>query len=148
MNHLKKQSMRWMFLFGIVFYTPMVLAALQTPEGVWTTVDDKTGQQRATVKLTIVNDVLSGEIMKLIPQPGDTGVCGKCPGEFKNQPIEGLHFLWGLKNKGHGIWGSGYILDAKNGKIYRVKLKVDGDKLYVRAYVGVSVLGRTQVWIR
>lgn len=86
--------------------------------------------------------------MKVYRQPGDTGVCAKCPGNFKNKPIQGLAFVWGLKDKGNGEWDGGHLLDPKTGKIYRAKMTLNGRKLYVRGYVGFSVLGRTQVWIR
>ncbi|MEY5003966.1 MAG: hypothetical protein RL678_1775, partial [Pseudomonadota bacterium] len=44
----------------------------------------------------------------------------------------------------------GEILDPANGKIYRCKMWTaeGGKKLNVRGFVGVAVLGRTQVWLR
>lgn len=114
----------------------------------WTTIDDKTGKPRAEVHLNEVNGVVSGDIVSVIKQPGDTGICSKCPGQFKDKPIKGIQFVWGLKQKGENNWGDGHILDPKSGKIYRAKMLLKGHKLYVRGYIGVSVLGRTQVWER
>lgn len=116
--------------------------------GHWTTIDDKTGQKRAKVNISVTNNVLNGTIVEVVKRPGDTGICSKCPGEFKDKPIQGIQFLWGLKEADNGVWAGGYILDPKTGKIYRAKLTLKGDKLYVRGYVGVSLLGRTQVWVR
>lgn len=130
-----------------VFFTPFVFAA-GTPAGTWTTVDDKTGEKRAVIRLTVANGVLNGTVVKIYSQPGDTGICSKCPGHFKNKPIKGLQFVWGLKEKGNGVWDGGEILDPKNGTVYRAKMTVEGNKLYVRGYVGISALGRTQVWVR
>lgn len=114
----------------------------------WMTIDDKTGKPRAEVSLNEQNGEVSGHIVSVIKQPGDTGICSKCPGHFKDQPIKGIQFVWGLKQKGDNNWDGGQILDPKTGKIYRAKMMLRGNKLYVRGYIGVSVLGRTQVWER
>ncbi|MGQ3889360.1 DUF2147 domain-containing protein [Legionella sp. CNM-1927-20] len=131
----------------MALFMPLAIAA-QSPAGTWTTIDDKTGQKRAVVRLSTSGGTLNGTIVKVYPQPGDTGVCKNCPGRFKNKPITGLTFLWGLKDRGNGVWDGGQILDPKTGKIYRAKITMQGNRLYVRGYVGVSALGRTQVWVR
>ena len=130
-----------------MLYLPF--AAASTPAGRWITVDDKTGKKRAEIQLTVTPEgVMYGTIDRTYPEPGDTGICGPCPGEFKDKPIQGLRFIWGLVEKSHGNWEDGHILDAKSGTIYRVKMTQKGDKLYVRGYIGFSLLGRTQVWTR
>ena len=116
--------------------------------GVWTTVDDKTGKKRSEIRLSVKNNELSGQIIRVYAEDGDTGVCTSCPGKFRNQPIQGLTFLWGLKENKHGAWVDGEILDPKSGKIYRAQMTQRGNKLYVRGYVGFSLLGRTQIWVR
>ncbi len=42
------------------------------------------------------------------------------------------------------------LLDPLSGRIYRCKAKLspDGRRLTMRGYVGVSMLGRSQSWIR
>ncbi|MDT3381183.1 DUF2147 domain-containing protein [Labrys neptuniae] len=44
----------------------------------------------------------------------------------------------------------GQILDPDNGKVYssKIYLTAAGRKLNVRGYIGVSMLGRSQVWQR
>ena len=39
---------------------------------------------------------------------------------------------------------------AKNGKVYKCKLTLseDGKHLNVRGFIGVSLIGRTQTWVR
>lgn len=135
-----------MALIFMACYTSVALA--KPPVGEWTTIDDKTGKKRSEIYISINNNELSGKIIRVYTEKGDTGVCKACPGKFKNQPIQGLNFLWGLKEDKHGGWVDGEILDPKSGKIYRAKLIQRGDKLYVRGYVGLSLLGRTQIWVR
>jgi uncharacterized protein (DUF2147 family) len=63
----------------------------------------------------------------------------------------GLEVLRGVKKGSEdNTWDGGTILDAAEGKIYKVRLQpVDGGKkLEVRGYVGMPMLGRTQTWIR
>jgi len=135
-------------IFFFVFsFLPKVMAN-QSPEGLWTTFDDNTGKERAIVHLFVQDGELTGTVDKIYPKPGDTGLCSKCPGEFKDKPSIGLKFVWGLKEKSPGTWEDGYILDGETGKIYHVKMTVNDNKLYVRGYVGISMLGRTQVWTR
>lgn len=138
---------RWTLLAVLfaVFYIP---SALASPAGKWTTIDDKTGKKRAVVQISLSGDTLSGTIIKTYPQPGDTGICKKCPGNFKDKKIQGLRFMWGLKKTGDNEWGGGKILDPKSGKVYRAKLTEKDGKLYVRGYMGISLLGRTQVWVK
>lgn len=134
-----------------VFLNSMLVALsiqASSPVGSWTTIDDKTGMKRAQVDISIHDHVLQGVIRKVYAQAGDRGICSKCPDPFKDKPIEGLIFLWGLRETSPHVWDGGYILDPKNGKIYRAKLRLKHHKLYVRGYVGIAILGRTQIWIR
>lgn len=139
----------WKGFCGLVLTLCYVSAsAAPSPAGKWTTIDDKTGAKRAVVQLSVSGGTLNGSIVKVFPQPGDTGMCSKCPGAFKGKKVVGLNFIWGLKDKGNGVWDGGSILDPKTGKIYKAKVTLEGNKLYVRGYVGVSALGRTQTWVR
>lgn len=138
----------WLWLSAVLSILVIPTALAQSPAGKWTTIDDKSGEKRAVINITVINDVLSATIISTFPKPGDSAICNHCPGQFKNKPIKGLKFAWGLKNNGNGEWSGGEVLDPKTGKIYQVKMTVKGNKLYVRGYLGFSLLGRTQVWVR
>lgn len=139
----------WKTILMFLLTSLFISAALaQSPAGKWVSKDDKTGKKRAIIQLNTSGNTLSGTVIRVYPQPGDTGICAKCPGAFKNKPVQGLQVVWGLKDKGNGEWVGGHILDPKSGRIYRAKMTLKGNKLYVRGYVGFSVLGRTQVWYR
>jgi uncharacterized protein (DUF2147 family) len=126
--------------------------AQATPVGVWKTIDDKTKTERAQVRITESNGVLSGKVEKLLaPDAKPDAVCDKCSDDRKDMPIVGMEILRGVKRSGSDkLWDGGTILDAAEGKVYRVRIApVDGGKkLEVRGYVGVPMLGRTQTWIR
>lgn len=125
-------------------------ARLDSVTGYWTTVDDKTGKVRSIMHLWENRGVIYGRIEKIFKQPGDTGICSKCPGQFRNKPILGLAIIWGLEKTGDHVWSGGQILDPHNGKVYRVMLTLanDGKSLRARGYIGFSLFGRTQNWYR
>jgi uncharacterized protein (DUF2147 family) len=122
-----------------------------SPVGRWKTINDKTGAQDGLIEITQSGDELSGRIIKIIPQPGDDadGLCHKCDGAEKNQPIVGMTILRGFKRDGDE-WNGGTILDPRSGDVYSSEMHLDesGKKLFVRGYIGISLLGRTTTWIR
>ena len=127
-------------------------AALGTdPIGRWKTVDDKTGEVNSVVVIWEENGTLCGRIEKLVhPSPQDPHPrCTRCDGDLKNKPLVGLRILWGLRKNGNQ-WTDGEILDPDDGRTYRCSLSIEGggEKLRVRGFVGFSLLGRTQYWLR
>jgi uncharacterized protein (DUF2147 family) len=142
---MMKLTMKKVAVIGAMLFASSLFA--QSPVGLWKTIDDETGQAKSHVKIYEVNGVLYGQIEKLL-NPADQGKkCEKCPGDAKNKPLEGLMIIWGMKKDGDE-WTGGSIMDPKNGKIYSCKMKVEGNKLIVRGFLGVSLLGRSQTWHR
>lgn len=47
-----------------------------------------------------------------------------------------------------GEWTDGKVYDPEKGKTYSCTMKLNGNQLNLRGYVGVSLLGRTSVWTR
>ena len=119
----------------------------QSVVGKWKTIDDETRQPKALVQITENGNEYQGKIIKLFANPDVK--CSKCEGDRKDKPVDGMTILWGLKKTGETYEG-GKILDPKNGKIYDSKAKLvdGGQKLEVRGFMGVSLLGRTQTWDR
>jgi uncharacterized protein (DUF2147 family) len=120
--------------------------------GRWKTIDDKTGEPRSIVVIEEKNGVFEGRIEKIFFRPDEPVTdpeCSKCTDARKGQKIIGLTFLTGLTRDGLDYAG-GEILDPANGKVYRAKLKLsaDGAKLEVRGYIGISLFGRSQTWLR
>jgi len=66
------------------------------------------------------------------------------------RPILGLTMMWNLvRNGAADEWEGGRLYNPEDGETYKgtVKLRADG-RLYVRGYVGISLLGKSQVWER
>jgi uncharacterized protein (DUF2147 family) len=90
-------------------------------------------------------------------EPCDQGLCGaivgidRKPGEpmptdFAGHPQCGLTILRSSADMKEGI-SMGHITDPRDGKVYNAQIWVDGTgRLHLRGYIGVPLLGKTQVW--
>lgn len=140
-------------LLAVLLAAPAGLARAEglTPVGRWTTVDDDTGKPKSVVRIWEENGKLLGRIESLILAPGEepNPKCTKCDGERKDQPIVGMVILWDLVREG-AEWSGGKILDPDNGSTYKCLMEPveGGTRLKVRGYIGFSLLGRTQVWLK
>jgi len=127
------------------------VAAQNTPVGTWTTIDDKTQKPKSVVEIYQAKDgSLAGRVTEILQSDrGPNPICDKCSGDRKDKPVKGMVILWGIRQKGD-TWEGGQILDPKNGKTYSVKVTPveGGKKLDVRGFMGFSMLGRTQTWVR
>ncbi len=126
-------------------------AANDTPVGTWTQVDDATGKPKSIIEITQQPDgTLQGVVKQvLFSDQGLHPICDKCDGDRHNKPVDGMVIMWGVKKDGD-VWDGGQILDPKTGKVYKVKLTLTdgGRKLDVHGYIGISLFGRSQVWVR
>ena len=139
------------FILCLALWFGMPNASTNSPVGRWKTVDDATGKVKSEVVIWEDHNKLYGRVQKLLdpdvrePNPR----CHDCTGEQKGKPVLGLKILWDLHKDGDG-WSGGMILDPETGKIYKCLLALEdgGKKLKVRGFIGVSLLGRTQYWLR
>ncbi len=131
--------------------TAHAFAQANSPLGTWQTIDDSTGKPKALVQITAdANGELSGKVVKGLGE-NDTPDrrCAACTDERKDQLIKGMTIIKAMKKDGDK-WDGGNILDPENGKVYKCKMTLEeaGQKLIVRGYIGVSLLGRSQTWVR
>jgi uncharacterized protein (DUF2147 family) len=144
-------AIKALFFAATLMMASSLAAAAGSPVGTWRSIDDKTKQERSIIRITEENGELKGVVEKVFDQPGDdpAHLCKECKDELKDKPIVGMTILRGLKKDGHA-WAGGEILDPKNGKTYRCKMTLseDGKILNVRGFIGISLIGRTQTWLR
>ena len=145
------------------FIVPMLLVLVagvltafvqQNPEadrlmGVW-----EPSNGRARVKIEKIGAKYYGKIV-WIKEPIDPVT--KKPKTDKNNPdpdlqkvpLMGYRMLKDFTYKGNDEWADGTIYDALNGSTYSCVIKMTNENtLNIRGYIGVSVLGRTDVWKR
>ncbi len=141
--------------FALAFVTLVSVAGAQaqqlTPKlqnavGHWQTYDD--GKLAGTVETYLLNGQLFGKVTKVRPSRTPQDVCDKCSGEYKNQLILGMVIMRNFHPDGDD-WVGGTVVDPENGKEYKGKIWAEGnDRLHMRGYIGISLLGRTEVWTR
>ena len=138
-------------LIGAVLMAHAAAQAQATPIGLWKTTDDDSKVEKSLIRITDQAGVLNGRIEKLLdPTVAPNAVCDKCTDERKGVALLGLTILRNLKQSADDpqLWEGGDIVDPKNGKLYKARLKpIDGgQKLEMRGYIGPFY--RTQTWLR
>ena len=119
---------------------------LQNAIGHWQIVNsDGPGGQ---AEIYLENGKLFGRVTQVRPGRTPQDVCDKCSGEYKNQLILGMLLMRNFRAEGDD-WVDGTVVDPENGKEYKGKIWAVGtDKLKMRGYIGISLLGRTESWVR
>jgi uncharacterized protein (DUF2147 family) len=127
-------------------------AAQPTAAGLWEKVDSY-GAPVAWFRIIDCNSVYQGKMAKIFPRPGEEDPsswrCTACQGDQRNTPVIGLTFIKGMKRNGLA-YEDGSILDPRTGFVYGAKMELspDGQQLTVRGYLGIPILGQTEVWRR
>ncbi len=140
---------KFFFLCFLVFVTNHSEAQSHSVLGRWRTIDDETGKPTSVIEIFEKHNRIHGRIVELLNSKAKNPKCEKCDGEDRNKPIIGLVVLKGLRKEKDGDYSDGKILDPKHGKIYKCNLSLETkDKLKVRGFIGINLLGRTQFWER
>lgn len=144
-------KMKSVVLMGLGLMTAMSSYAADPLNGtVWKTIDDETKQAKALVMFKEqANGTLSATIQRTY-MPKDDSPCLQCEGPYKGKSLKGVTIAYGLTNMGKSHYEQGNVVDPKTGKTYRLKadLVSNGQVLNLRGYLGISLLGRNQTWVR
>ncbi len=126
----------------------LISSYAQSITGKWKTIDDSTGKEKSVVEIYEKNGKYYGKIIELINPSKPNPTCDNCSGDEKGKPIEGMVIIKNMKKDGSSYSG-GTITDPQSGKQYKCLIKTNGtDKLDVRGYIGISLVGRTQTWLK
>ena len=114
-------------------------------EGKWKTIDDETGKPKSIVEIFKKSDgKYYGKVIQLLIKPADPN-CSSCKDDRKEKPILGMEVIRGLK-KNQNDFDGGTITDPKTGKTDKCSIKREENRLIVRGYLGISLIGRNQTW--
>lgn len=142
--------MRNCSLFFIVLLTALPLRSFDpSPEGVWRTIDDNTHKPRGLVRVYEQDGAVFGRIVASLDPKEANEICERCSDDRRNKRVVGMVVMRNMKKRG-SEYGGGDILDPDTGQVYRCKFTLEdgGRKLVVRGFIGISLLGRSQTWLR
>ena len=124
--------------FLIAFLFVSLANAAEDITGLWTTIDDETGEEKSVVQIYEYEGKYFGRVVKLFKNVDKTAV------GIKGSPkIVGLDIIWNLEDKGEKF-KSGKILDPAKGKIYSSEAWIEDGNLILRGKIGP--FGRNQKW--
>lgn len=137
------KRMFFSLLFVVTFCLQTALAQDEI-EGLWWVSSKDT-----KILIARDGDVYNGRIVWLLPEDVDLKDKNNPDKTKRDKPLLALELLHGFTFEGNGKWEDGKIYDPNNGKTYNCKMTLkDEQTLHVRGYIGISLLGRTEVFTR
>lgn len=147
----------------LALFAVMAASAADRAEGLWKSIDEKTGKVTAAWRIYQKDGALYGVILT-VPTQKDSTLAFTCKSSYKDFPVPGdvskmtvvnTPFIFGLTMRAPGQWEGGNIIDPKDGKIYQCKItfrpqdgkKYVSDTLEMRGEIGLGI-GRSQLWVR
>jgi uncharacterized protein (DUF2147 family) len=121
---------------------------LSSPVGLWAPTDSR-GKPLGLIRIFEQDEAFFGRIEPSSPSDNFSARCTRCSGDRKDQPIIGLVIMRHLRLR-NGEYVGGDILDPRTGRVYGCKFRLidGGKKLIMRGYLGISLLGHSQTWVR
>ena len=125
--------------FGLLMpAVPVGATSPSAPLGDWVTADG-----HGVVQISQCGDALCGRIVGIDRPPG-----APMPTDTQGKSQCGLTIITGETPSPDGAW-LGHITDPRDGSSYQAEIRVDGaGRLHLRGFVGIPLLGETQIWHR
>lgn len=136
----------------VLFAVPTVLAQDVKEDdviGTWLNEDED-----AHIQITKRDNQFFGKVIwikdPIDPDTGEAKLDKLNPDEsLQSRPRLGLEILTNFDFNGDDRWKNGKIYDPKSGKTYKCYIEFRGiDKVKIRGFVGVTILGKTTYWTR
>lgn len=146
--------MQKIILSALVSLMLLATSSIQNPEGgdrlvgVW-----EPSNGKVKVKIDKIGEKYYGKIVWLkapMDENGAPKVDKNNPDEkLRNTPLKGFRLLKDFTYAGDDEWTEGTIYDPENGNTYSCTIKMtDENTLDIRGFIGISALGRTDIWKR
>ena len=122
---------------GLIVASASATSAV-SPLGKWTTADG-----HGVIAIEQCGEALCGRIVGIDRKPTEP-----MPTDVHGRPQCGLTIITNERPETDGSW-LGEATDPRDGRTYRAELWLDeSGKLHLRGYLGIRLLGSTQIWHR
>lgn len=136
-----------LMLVAFMLFSTFAWAQKLSPLGTWTNEEGKAkfeiykcGDKLCGKIVTLKEPLLNGKPKMDINNPDKN---------LQSRPLAGMEFMKGFVYDGNNKWDEGTIYDPESGKTYSCYMKMTGkDKMEVKGYIGISLIGRSQDWTR
>ena len=153
---MKRALTAWPTMLAVMLVTSLVYGAdADSILGSWNTAD-----RNAKIEIYKCGPEYCGRISYLKEpnfSPRDKGGMAGLPRVDRNnpepqlrlRPLLGLSLIEGFHYAGNNTWKGGRIYNPEDGRKYKAKITLSqGNRLKLRGFVGMSLLGRTETWTR
>lgn len=136
------------FAFSGVTAPRALAASSDDLKGIWTPKEKKD----TLIEIYDCGEHLCGRLVSLADPLGDDGLPVKdinnVDESLQGRPLAGLEFLTGFTyDEKKAAWNGGRIYNARDGKTYKSTMVFKDGELKVRGFVGISLFGKTDVWV-
>ncbi len=136
----------------IWIWSSMIYANGLTVIGDWQTIDHQTNQPSSVIHIWKWKGRFYGKVAKIFTENGHqvTDRCWSCKGKLRGKRILGMTILADFVAANSSEYTNGRILDPTSGEIYHCRMTlIDGGRqLNVMGYIGLPLIGRSDVWRR
>ena len=129
----------------ILLATSGIASAAGTSSGV---MGDWMSPNQSVIRIYGCGSNVCAKIVKLSASTPEREDNNNPKAELRSRKLCGLDIGSGFKQVDPTHLQDGHLYDPKNGRTYQGTIVADGDQLNLRGFIGISLLGRTEVWHR
>lgn len=109
--------------------------------------------EKIAIELYRCEDELCGKVVWIVKPYGKDGKFKRDKRNpdpsLRHRPYCGIEVIRGLSEKDADEWRGGKFYYIKKGKTYDLDIALkDEDRLEIRGYLGIRLLGKTEIWTR
>ena len=137
-------------VFAFVGFTASQVRAASPDnlKGIWTSKE----KRDSLIEIYDCGEYLCGRLVLLTDPLDDAGIpkrdLNNQDESLQDRPLAGIEFLSGFTyDERKAAWKGGRLYNARDGKTYKSTMVFKDGELKVRGFVGISLFGKTDVWV-
>ena len=112
------------------------------------TVGDWVSPNKSVVRVFTCGSQVCMKIVQLSPTVPERKDAKNPDAGLRDRPLCGLNIGTGFRQVDAQHLTDGHLYDPESGHTYSGTIATNGDEMKLRGFIGISLLGRTEVWHR